>query len=139
MLGAGSWPLGPITRQQRFVRREIYPRQECGVGCHTVTFGEDEKISLHDFASGYAQQLAIAEYQRTRTGKVAQSGERVLGLVFLDKSDADNYQDKAEKHEGFAPVAEQEIDCAAGDEQQKHWLACYASRNDKQVARSCCG
>ena len=70
--------------------------------------GEDERIPLHDFASGYAPLLTIAQYQRTRTGEVAQSGERALGLAFLDKSDADNYQDKAEKHGGFTPVAEQE-------------------------------
>lgn len=71
------------------------------------------------------------------TGKVTQSFERPLCLSFLVKRDTQHHEDKAQKHQGFLHVSENQVNRATREQQQKHRLSNHfpGSRKDATAFR----
>ena len=109
--------------QQRFVHAEIAARKQHGIRRDAVALGDQHDIVAHHFAPGDALLPAVADDQRARAGEVAQGLQRPFGLLLLVKGDADDHKHKAHQHQGFFPVAQEQVEQAAGDQHEEHGLA----------------
>jgi hypothetical protein len=68
-------------------------------------------------------RLAVAQHERSRTGQVAQRLQGAGALALLVQRDHHDHADRSRQHDGFGPIAEQEVHRARGHEQQEHRLA----------------
>ena len=121
--------------EERLVHRKIRRAANHRVGRDAIALGEHEKVADHDLAPGDAPLLAVADHERPRARQITQRLERTLALAFLDERDADDHEHEREQHRRFALVAQQQIDDAAGDQQQEHRLAHDVGRDREHAPR----
>jgi hypothetical protein len=93
-----------------------------GVGGHAVPLRQHEQITPRNVASGDADAAAVAHDEGPRARHVPQRLERPLGLVLLHERDAEDEHDEAQQHERLLPVAEEQVDAAARQQEQRHGL-----------------
>jgi len=90
---------------------------------HPVSLRKNNDIASHDLAASDAFARAIANDQRTRTGKVTQRLQNALGAGFLHDCDDNRECCEGEKDQRFFQISEYQIDHAAADQQRQHRLA----------------
>ena len=118
-------PLGLANRdglagEQRLVGVQVGAGKDDGVGRDAVSLGQHHDVAASHVAAGDADPFAVTPDQGARAGQVAQSVQCVLGPLLLVVGDADDDEDESQQHQGFFAVAKDQVQCAAGEEQEEH-------------------
>src|SRR5262249_7684259 len=108
--------------EERLVRGEGRARDERAIGRHAVALAEEKDVAPDHLAAGDARARAVPDPAGARARQVAERLERPLGLLFLVQRDRGDQDDEAEQHQGLLAIAEDEVDRAAGEEQEEHRL-----------------
>jgi hypothetical protein len=108
--------------EQGFVGGEAHGLEHPRVRGHPVALGEEDDVVAHDVLAGDAHLLSGPDHQRPGAGQVPQRLQRLLGPVLLGKGDAHDDEHEAQQEERLGGLPEDEVQQAAGQEQQEHGL-----------------
>ena len=109
--------------EQRFVGQQVPRFKDEGVGGYAVALGQRQYVAAHNLPARDAQAPPLPHNQRARAGEVAQSLQHALGAVFLHNGDDYGHAGERQQDEGFARIAQRQIDRAASQQQEQHRLA----------------
>jgi len=111
-----------FARQKRFIALQIVRCEHGRVRRHAIAFGKNDKIPADDFGAGNAFLITVADYERTRTGQIAQAFEHPLRAGFLDNGDQNRGARKNTEDDGFLEIAENQIDDGRAEQEREHRL-----------------
>ena len=123
-----------LAGQQRFVDLQVLAFDERSIRGNTIAFGKNDDVAARHFAAWNSFALAVANDQRARTRQVPKRFQNALGARFLNDGDYDGEVGEDEKDQSFPPVAQRQVDDAAGDQQGEHRLAQNLEHNSQRRA-----
>ena len=120
--------------EQRLIGGKVVARKDHGICRNSIPFGQYHEVIGDDLSARNSLSLPATDHQRPRAGEVTQGLQRPLRLSFLVKSDAQHHEDKAEEHQGFLHVPQDQVDRAAGQQQKEHRLSDHIPGGRKNAA-----
>ena len=109
-----------LAGEQRLVYGEAHRGDQDGIGGDAVALLEQDDIAADDIPSGDFLLDAVPDHRGARTRQVAKCVQGAFGFAFLVEGDAHDDEDKAHEHQGFLDIANEQVDDAAGNQQEEH-------------------
>lgn len=118
--------------QQGLIRFKICPGEQPGISRNAITFGNDNKISDDDLASGNALAHSVPNHESPGAGHVLEGSERAFRPALLDNHETNVQHSECKEDERFSQIANDEIDNTRSEQKLEHWFANGISNNTQR-------